>query len=106
MYSSIRVRSEALSERHVGLVVNSSTVNNSGSTTRSAPAACPTGRARGADSGDPNSHVLTGFQPSLPDRSEARPVNVIGDGQVKFAAKYLRVSSLVPTPDELRQTPA
>ncbi|PKW16180.1 DUF4232 domain-containing protein [Saccharopolyspora spinosa] len=54
-----------------------------------------------ADSGDPNAHVLTGFQSSLPDLSEAQPVNVLGDGNVKFAAKYLRVSSLVSTADEL-----
>ncbi|MEV0699614.1 DUF4232 domain-containing protein [Saccharopolyspora sp. NPDC050389] len=54
-----------------------------------------------ADSGDPDAHVLTGFQSSLPDMSEPQPVNVVGDGEVRFAAKHLRVSSLVSTPDEL-----
>ncbi|MFI0469821.1 DUF4232 domain-containing protein [Saccharopolyspora sp. 5N102] len=54
-----------------------------------------------ADSNDPNANVLTGFQSSLPDMSEAQPVNVVGDGEVRFAAKHLRVSSLVSTPEEL-----
>ncbi|SDZ32918.1 Protein of unknown function [Saccharopolyspora shandongensis] len=54
-----------------------------------------------ADSSDPDAHVLSGFQASLPDMSELQPVYIVGDDEVRFAVENLRVSSLVSTPDEL-----